>query len=539
MSIFANAQPESNLEQAHASATADILDYLYSSDEEDYEPEDMGGDEARQDVHDGHDDEQDNEHNDEHDNEHDSDGSENGLLDWQEKILDEMEKSLEYPAEAEEWQGRKLVTIPKDEANEIRTSLWKHGPLKFIHHYCIEDTSKSGAELLAALGIRLPLDVVEQYADEQLRLFLQVAIKFALSKRQRLEYPRTVEEVCDVLDKAQNVIVLTGAGISTSLGIPDFRSDNGLYARLAHLGLNDPQEVFDIQLFREDPSVFYSIAKDVLPATTKFSPTHAFIKLLQDKGKLLRNYTQNIDNLEACAGVDPEKLVQCHGSFATATCLTCRRRVPGEEIHDDIRAGRIPKCPDCSQRKPAAKTANKSAGSDDDDDEPDEDPAYGVMKPDITFFGEPLPSRFEELLLGGDARKCDLLICLGTSLKVAPVSEIVRVLPPSVPQIYVSKTPVNHNEFDVTFLGNCDDAVELITEKMGWPLEHEMAIRPKTPTPAATPGTPVSNEIFVPGAKVVYEPDASIYRFIYGDTPSETTTPVEQANGVPPSEDHV
>src|SRR5699024_6259414 len=106
--------------------------------------------------------------------------------------------------------------------------------------------------------------------------------------------------------------------ISTSLGIPDFRSkDTGLYARLEYLGLTDAQEVFDIHLFRQDPSIFYSIAKDILPTEKKFSPTHAFLRLLQDKEKLLTNFTQNIDNVEANAGVLPENLVQCHGSFAT------------------------------------------------------------------------------------------------------------------------------------------------------------------------------------------------------------------------------
>ena len=73
----------------------------------------------------------------------------------------------------------------------------------------------------------------------------------------------------------------------------------------------------------------------------------------------------------------------------------------------------------------------------------------------------------------GDARKCDLLICIGTSLKVAPVSEIIGVLPPSTPQIYISKTPVAHIEFDTTFLGNCDDIIRDLVRRCGYILEHE------------------------------------------------------------------
>lgn len=132
-----------------------------------------------------------------------------------------------------------------------------------------------------------------------------------LSKRAKLSKYNTIDDAVDLLKKAKNIIVLTGAGISTSLGIPDFRSKGtGLYSKLAHLGLNDPQEVFDIQLFRDDPSMFYSVARDILVETERFSPTHAFIALLEKKGKLLTNYSQNIDNLEAKAGISPEKLIQ-------------------------------------------------------------------------------------------------------------------------------------------------------------------------------------------------------------------------------------
>jgi len=185
--------------------------------------------------------------------------------------------------------------------------------------------------------------------------------------------------------------------ISTSLGIPDFRSkDNGLYSKLAHLGLGDPQEVFDIEVFREDPGIFYSIAKDILPSTERFSPTHAFIHLLQQKNKLLTNYSQNIDNLEAKAGISPEKLIQCHGSFATASCVKCGYKVPGEEIFKDLRAGQIARCGRCLKtlldskaqmkrkrsRNGDTKSRRHRPGSDDDSsDEGDYDmPEAGVMK---------------------------------------------------------------------------------------------------------------------------------------------------------------
>lgn len=87
---------------------------------------------------------------------------------------------------------------------------------------------------------------------------------------------------------------------------------------------------------------------------------------------------------------------------------------------------------------------------------------------------------FDHSLLGvpgspdsGDLRKCDLLICIGTSLKVAPVSEIIGVLPPLIPQIYISKTPVTHIDFDITFLGKCDDVIRDLVRRCGYILEHE------------------------------------------------------------------
>lgn len=163
---------------------------------------------------------------------------------------------------------------------------------------------------------------------------------------------------------------------------------------MAHLGLSDPQEVFDIDVFREDPGIFFSIAKDILPMEKKWSPTHGFIRLLQDKGKLLTNYTQNIDNIEANAGVLPEKIVQCHGSFATATCVKCRHKVPGDAIFGEIREGNIPRCTACKdqiaadelkqqglKRKRSSSGQHKNRKVCDDTSEDDyEIPTPGVMK---------------------------------------------------------------------------------------------------------------------------------------------------------------
>ncbi|KAK4690355.1 hypothetical protein P7C71_g6416, partial [Lecanoromycetidae sp. Uapishka_2] len=203
----------------------------------------------------------------------------------------------------------------------------------------------------------------------------------------------------------------------------------GLYSQLERLGLADPQEVFDIGLFREDPSIFYQVAKDIIPSSKKYSPTHAFIRLLQDKGKLLTNFTQNIDNLEGHAGIRPDKLIQCHGSFATATCIECKYKVPCEKIYYDLKAGKVAKCDRCIERirkvKPGFKRKRSSDGSsksrkkrqnyeDSTDDEDDDIAVAGVMK------------------------------------------------------------PCSHVDFDIDLLGDCDSVVTHLCRRAGWDLQHEM-----------------------------------------------------------------
>lgn len=341
-----------------------------------------------------------------------------------------------------------------------------------------------------------------------------------LRKRAKLDNFNTVDDAVDLIQTAQNIIVLTGAGISTSLGIPDFRSKGtGLYSKLEHLGLSDPQEVFDITLFRQDPTIFFSVARDILPSHDRFTPTHAFIKLLQDKGKLLTNYSQNIDNLEARAGIRPDKLVQCHGSFATATCQKCGHKVVGDTLFAEIRAGKMPRCRKCAQgsrttansrkrklnkdgteRKVRRRPGDWDSNSDSEFDVPASN-SCGVMKPDITFFGEQLPDAFSRRLTEHDCHKVDLVIVIGTSLKVAPVSEVVPFLPSHIPQIYISRQPVSHVNFDIDLLGDCDVVVTELCRRARWDLRHEMipegagvAIETSDSYPSRHLFTPISPE---------------------------------------------
>lgn len=272
-------------------------------------------------------------------------------------------------------------------------------------------------------------------------------------RRQRLQHIQTIDEVCDTIKKSKNIIVLTGAGVSVSCGIPDFRSRDGIYERLRveYPDMRDPQSMFDIGYFARDPRPFYQFAKEIYPGQFQPSLSHRFIKLLERKGKLLRNYTQNIDTLEREAGI--ENVIECHGSFATASCTRCKYKVDAEDIQDDILRQCIPMCKLCDTPKydddalmgirseqPFNYTQLVSAG---------------IMKPDIVFFGESLPDQFHSTI-ELDKTNCDLLIVIGSSLKVRPVALIPSSINNSIPQILINREQLDHFVFDVELLGDSD-----------------------------------------------------------------------------------
>ena len=95
--------------------------------------------------------------------------------------------------------------------------------------------------------------------------------------------------------------------------------------------------MFSLQYFRQDPEPFYTLAQTLYPGTFKPTLTHTFMRLLQEKGILLRCFTQNIDTLERMAGVTAENIVEAHGSFATSRCIDCRLIVisPVSEVNVD------------------------------------------------------------------------------------------------------------------------------------------------------------------------------------------------------------
>ncbi|CRL06221.1 CLUMA_CG018942, isoform A [Clunio marinus] len=293
-------------------------------------------------------------------------------------------------------------------------------------------------------------------------------ISFAVTpQRERLSNVKTLSDAVHRIRQAKHIIILTGAGVSVSCGIPDFRSRDGVYSRLSreYPNLPDPQAMFDIKFFYQDPRPFFKFAREIFPGQFKPSPSHRFIKKMEERGVLLRNYTQNIDTLERytqnidtlerVAGIS--RLIECHGSFATASCTRCKFKINGDAIREDILQQRIPICFLCN---PNHGSQTISPQLNEDTSTTDRDHLknlveMGIFKPDIVFFGEELPDDFHDSI-DTDRNKCDLLIVIGSSLKVKPVAMIPNLVPPNVPQILINREPLSHMNFDVNLYGDSD-----------------------------------------------------------------------------------
>lgn len=162
---------------------------------------------------------------------------------------------------------------------------------------------------------------------------------------------------------------MTGAGISVSAGIPDFRTPGtGLYSQLAQYNLPRPEAIFAMDYFVQKPEAFYAFAQNFDLTNFNPTPTHFFIKMLQQKELLLLNPTQNIDNLEEKAGIDMKQVVQAHGANRGAVCSVCRAPYDQERMQQAVRDQKIFYCEadSCKGKK-------------------------SPVKPNIVFFGEQLP----------------------------------------------------------------------------------------------------------------------------------------------------
>jgi len=199
-----------------------------------------------------------------------------------------------------------------------------------------------------------------------------------------------IEAAAELLRGARHAVAFTGAGISTPSGVPDFRSPNtGLWAHV------NPLTVASIWAFRVSPRRFFQwmrpLANTLLNAEP--NPAHLALAQLETAGLLHAVITQNIDGLHQKAG--GQRVFELHGHIRTATCTRCYKSYPTESIADVfLDTNEIPLC-ECG----------------------------GILKPDAILFGEDLP-REPYLAALQEARTCDLMLVAGTSLEVAPASEL-------------------------------------------------------------------------------------------------------------------
>jgi len=156
--------------------------------------------------------------------------------------------------------------------------------------------------------------------------------------RKLVKGEESLVRLAEHIESANSIVVMCGAGISVSAGIPDFRSPGtGLYSKLQEYQLPRPEAIFEIAYFKQRPEAFYKLCREIWPNSFRPTDTHRFIKLLHDKGKLLRCFTQNIDSLERIAGLPLEKIVAAHGNFDSATCIETGKKVPLDEVEKCIK----------------------------------------------------------------------------------------------------------------------------------------------------------------------------------------------------------
>jgi NAD-dependent deacetylase len=197
--------------------------------------------------------------------------------------------------------------------------------------------------------------------------------------------------------RAQRVTVLTGAGISTSSGIPDFRGPQGVWTK-------DPsaQQVFTLQNYLADREVrerSWRMRRDNAAWTAEPTPAHRALVDLERLGRLRAIVTQNIDGLHQAAGSSADKVIELHGTMWEVTCMSCDDRMPTPEVLERVEAGEAdPQCRECG----------------------------GILKTATISFGQALDDQVMDAAIDA-ARDCDLFLAVGSSLQVYPAAGLCDV----------------------------------------------------------------------------------------------------------------
>jgi NAD-dependent deacetylase len=234
----------------------------------------------------------------------------------------------------------------------------------------------------------------------------------------------TIERASALVDDAQRICVLTGAGISTDSGIPDFRGPNGVWTKNP-----GAEKAANIQTYVSDPQTRQRAWQRYVDGGvwTEREPNdgHRALVRLEERGKLDTLITQNVDGLHARAGTSEDKLVEIHGTMAKAMCLACGRRWPIGEVLERVRAGDLdPRCLVCG----------------------------GILKTATISFGQNLV--VEDLERSEQAATtCDLMVAVGTSLAVTPIAYVVPIAARhGAPVIIVNAEPTQYDDLASVFV---------------------------------------------------------------------------------------
>ncbi len=238
-----------------------------------------------------------------------------------------------------------------------------------------------------------------------------------------------VEELADLIANSEYVVFFTGAGVSAESGIPTFRGKNGLWTRY------NPDEVASIDGFMRNPKKFWEFAKELMvKVKAKPNRAHYAIAELEEMGIVKAVITQNIDMLHQKAG--SKRVLELHGSLRYVDCLNCGRTYLWEEIEGMVESGDVVcKC-----------------GS------------YH-LKPRIVFFGERLPEGVLREAVE-EAKRCDLMVVVGSSLQVYPAAGIPMIAKESGAKLaIVNRDPTDKDwMFDVVLRGKAGDLLPKVVE---------------------------------------------------------------------------
>ncbi|TPX63428.1 hypothetical protein SpCBS45565_g06628 [Spizellomyces sp. 'palustris'] len=304
-----------------------------------------------------------------------------------------------------------------------------------------------------------------------------MTIRFQIEEEGREHFSK----VATALWRSKRCVVVTGAGISVSGGIPDFRSADGLYNLVKEKYPNaivKGKDLFDATLFKDpvSTSLFYTFMAELKQVINQANttPTHHFVKDLDERGQLLRCYTQNIDCLElrlqmSCdlSNKQSARIVQLHGDLDHVVCTICQAMFDfSDTFRDDFKEGGPPSCPTCVEMEGVRIAAGKRPLP------------IGTLRPNIVLYNEH-HSRGDQIadMTAYDVKKRpDMLIVMGTSLKVVGIKRLVKDLAKSVHElrngqvVFINNTEIGHKEWDDVFdyhiLGKTDDVVADLEQEM-------------------------------------------------------------------------